>query len=338
MRRSRLLPLVILAIASCNWLSLARNALTYRELQRGETGNLAARDSLIYATLAEDGWTIVGAGSGKRLATIPPPAGSESVDDLALSDGLLFVLDARPPGYVSVYSLDDPLRPRLLSPPRAVPVGPFAGVAAASGVCIVSGGTSELTVWHYDTLGLGAAPLATADLGRGQPDVLLADDGRHAYVSTHYWGPYFGLDVVTVDGSEVRAAAELEIDGAGFTSGGAKPANFPIEAALFGRDTVLVAHAGGVSIVDVRVPDRPLLRATIDVGGPAVNVDTHGNAVAVAVAGTAPALVFLDIGNGSATLARRIPLPPGTLPAGVALTATQAAVALADRGIQRFER
>ena len=336
--RLLLLP-VAFATASCNWLSLARHSLTYRELRRGETGNLAAHDSLVYATVADDGVIIVDARSGTRLATIAPPPGSESIDDVAVADGLLFALDARPPGHVSVYSLEHPLRPQLVSPPRPVPVGPFSGISAAAGICIVSGGTSDLTVWRYDRAGLSAAPVATADLGRGQPDVLLAPDGRLALVSTHHWGPYFGLDVVALDaGGQPGPPAELEIAGAGFTAGGARPANFPIEAAVLGRDTVLVAHAGGVAFVDVRTPDHPVLRATIDLGGPAVNVDARGNTVLVAVAGEAPALVLLEVAGGRAALARRIPLPSGTLPGGVALTATHAAVALAARGVQTFER
>lgn len=331
--------LVALATASCNWLSLARHSLTYRELRRGDTGNLAAHDSLLYATVADDGFTIVVARSGRRLVTITPPPGSESVDDLAVADGLLFALDARPPGHVSVYSLEHPVQPQLVSPPRPVPVGPFSGISAAAGICIVSGGTSELTVWRYDRTGLSAEPVATADLGRGQPDVLVAPDGRRAYVSTHYWGPYFGMDVVVLDAhGQPGAPAELAIDGAGFTTGGAKPANFPIESAVLGRDTVLVAHAAGVAVVDVSIPDHPVLRTTIDLGGPAVNVDARGSTVAVAVGGEAPAVVLLEVAGGRAALARRFALPSGTLPGGVALTATHASVALAARGVQTFER
>lgn len=86
--------------SSCNWVSLAKNALTYREIQRGEAANLAALDTVIYATRAEDGLAIVGVASRGTLDTLAPPAGSESIDDLAISENLLFVLDARAPGYL----------------------------------------------------------------------------------------------------------------------------------------------------------------------------------------------------------------------------------------------
>jgi hypothetical protein len=322
------------ATASCDWVALARNSLTYREFDPGESSNLVGGERVLYAAVG-NALAVVDARTGQTLSTIPPAEASESVDDLALADGLLFLLDARAPGHLSVYSLDDPLRPRLLGPALPVPVGPFSGVSAGAGVCIVSGGTSALTLWRYDSGGVAAAPPVTTDLGRGQPDVLLGPDGRLAYVSTHFWGPYFGLGVLRYDpsGRRLERLAELELDGAGFTAGGAKPANFPIEAALLGRDTLLVGYARGVAVIDVRSPSHPRLIATLDVGGPAVNVDALGATVVVAVAGPHPALVLLDFSLSPGTMVRRIPLDPGTFPAGVALTPTHAAVALGDRGV-----
>lgn len=333
----RLAPLLAATAAvSCNWLSLAKNALSYETVQRGEAANLASLDTLIYATLAEDGLAIVGAASGARLATFPPPAGSESIDDLAIADGLLFALDARPPGHISVYTLANPLAPRPVTPPHDVPVGPFSGVAAAGGVAIVSGGTSQLTAWHYDSSGTFHGPVATADLGRGQPDVLLSHDGTLAFVATHTFGPYFGLTILRADTTgALETLATLELDGAGFTRGGAKPANFPIEAAALGPDTVLVAYARGIGVISTASPREPKVVGLIDVGGPAVNVDVQNRTAAVSVAGPAPAIVLLDF---STPRERRIVLPPGTFPAGVALTALSSAVAARDRGVLVFNR
>ena len=64
------LLLTILTAASCNWLSLAKNALTYREVQRGQTANIAVTDSVLYATMADDGLAIVNGRSGQTLATL----------------------------------------------------------------------------------------------------------------------------------------------------------------------------------------------------------------------------------------------------------------------------
>jgi hypothetical protein len=342
-RRGIAVRVTLLALtgSACNWISLAKNSLTYREVRRGEAANLVAVDSLIYATLAEDGLAVLDARSGTTLATIAPPPGSESIDDLALAEGLLFVLDARKPGHLSVYALEDPTRPRLVSPPEEVPVGPFSGVSASRGLCIVSGGTSQLTAWAYDTRGALTGPVATADLGRGQPDVLVAGDGRLVYVSTHFRGPYFGLDVLRYDpaGRRLDKLAELELDGSGFTEGGAKPANFPIEAALLGgRDTLLVATARGVAVIKISTPERPQLLGTVDVGGPAINVDALGSLAAVSVAGATPAVVILDFSNGAATAVRRLPLAGGTFLGGVALTGPRAAVAAGDQGVLLFSR
>lgn len=321
---------------ACNWISLAKNSATYRTTERGETANIVAADSLVYATLAEGGLAVLDAKSGQTLATVSAPPG-ESIDDLALAGDLLFALDARPPGHLSVYSLADPIRPRLLDGSQVVPVGPFSGVSAAKGVCAVSGGTSQLTVWRYDANGTLNGPVATIDLGRGQPDVLLTSSGL-MYVSTHYWGPYFGLDVARFDASASRldTLAELPLDGAGFTAGGAKPANFPIESALIG-DTLLVASARGLDVIDVRDPRHPRSLTTIALDGPAVNVDVADRVAAVAVAGSPPALVLLDFGK-TPIQPRRFVLPVGTFPTGVALGAPRAAVAAGKAGVLFFNR
>lgn len=226
-----------------------------------------------------------------------------------------------------------------MSPPRDVPVGPFSGVSASAGLCVVSGGTSRLTAWRYDSAGVLTGPIATADLGRGQPDVLVAADGRRLYVSTHYRGPSFGLDVLGYEPAVERLErrAEFPLDGAGFTAGGAKPANFPIAAASLGGDSVLVAYGRGVGVIAAAAPERPTLEETIDVGGPAVSIAVRGTAALVAVSGSHPALVILDF-SGPPRIVNRIPLPAGTLPTGVALTSAQAVVAARDRGVLVFDR
>lgn len=332
---------LVLAVAmtcgACNWVSLATNSLTYRTTQRGEAGNVVARGAVVYATLADDGIAVIDAATGQRLTTVAPPNG-QSIDDLALADDLLFALDARPPGHLSLYSLADPAHPRMVEPARDVPVGPFSGISASQGFCVVSGGTSQLTLWRYDRGGSLTGPFATTDLGRGQPDVLLGPRGL-LYVSTHYWGPYFGLDIVRSDssGARIERLGRLPLPGAGFTTGGAKPANFPIESALLGSDTLLVASARGVDVVDIRTTEQPRLLTTIDVGGPAVHVDVADSVAAVIVSGAAPALVFLDF-RITPPKQRRFELPVGTFPTAVALGGPRAAVAAGEAGVLLFTK
>lgn len=339
-RRTLSVSLGLLLLAGCNWLSLAKNALTYPTLKRGEASNIAAADSFLYVAKGEDGLAIVEARSGKELATLAPPAGSESIDDVAIEGTLLFVLDAREPGHVSVFSLGDPQQPRLVAAPREVPVGPFSGVSASFGLCVVSGGTSRLQAFHYDSAGALDGPIASADLGRGQPDALVAPDGHHIFVSTHYWGPYFGIDVLRYDPSAhtLNRLAKLELDGAGFTPGGAKPANFPIVTSTLGNDTLLVAFAKGLAVIDASNRAQPRTLRVFDVGGSAVSVDSDRSAAAVAVTSPNPSLVIIDFSTADGRIVRRIPLPLGTLPTGVALTAGIVSVTARDRGVLVFPR
>ncbi len=268
MHLSRLRFAALLAITplftGCKWISLAANALTYHTMQPGEVGNLVARDSIVYATRGTGGLAILDGRSGTELGTVPTPSASESIDDIAIDGELLFALDAQPPGHVAIFSLADPLHPQLVSAPQSAPVGPFSGISARDGIAMVSGGTSELTVWEYDVAGRLYGPVATSDLGRGQPDILVSRGGL-ALVSTHYWGPYFGLELIRYDSTSrsIVRLGSLKLDGAGFTAGGVKPANFPIDAAMIGSDTVLVAFARGVAVIDVSSPSAPRLHGAL---------------------------------------------------------------------------
>ena len=72
-----------------------------------------------------------------------------------------------------------------------VDVGPYSGVAARAGSVVVSGGTSELSFFHYDRDSCKLSPkrtLGSPPLFRGQPDVSLASNGRFAFISTHFAG------------------------------------------------------------------------------------------------------------------------------------------------------
>ena len=328
-RVPRVIVASLVLVAGCNWISLGANALTYETLKAGEAGNIVVADTLAYVTLGDSGVGVLDARSGRRIGLLAPPAGLESVDDIALAEGILFLLDARKPGHVATAALSG-----ALIPTRAhdVSVGPFSGISAARGLCIVSGGTSALTFWRYSPT--GALTLAdSTDLGRGQPDVAIDASGRRAFVSTHYWGPYFGLNVLALPA--LSETQRVELDGAGFTSGGAKPANFPIEVAQLSENVVLVAHARGVAVVDVAAGR---VNRVVDVGGPAVSIDVREHEAAVAVAGPAPAVVFLDFAGATERVVRRVALDAGTKPAGVAFSGDNVLVAARDRGVLVVQR
>ncbi len=320
------------------WIALAYAAARYPVTGAGEAANVVIDGTLAFVSLGERGFEIVDTESGNVLEIVPPPASSESVDDLAIAGTFLFALDAHPPGHLSVFSLATSPKLKLAAAPIGVPVGPFSGVSAGGGRVIVSGGTSLLSLRSYDSQGKLGPLLAEIDCGRGQPDVLMSPDGNRAFVSTHRWGPYFGLTSVRVAVSPLSLAksGSLKLDTYGFTPGGAKPASFPLETALEG-DVLYVATVRGLTVVSVAVPDRPALVTTLATGVKGVNVDVRNHLAAVVGSSPRPMLVLVDVRSPSSPrVVRSIPLPDGSRPTGVAIGATHVVVAAGNRGALRF--
>ncbi len=325
---------------SCNWISLAYHALAYETTSAGEVGNVVALGSYGYATMAEQGLGIVDLNSGKQIKVIQVPTGSESIDDLAIDQNLLFVLDAKIPGNLSVYSLTDPLNPKLVSNPTPVPVEPFSGVSAGGGLVMVSGGTSKLTLRTYDSQGILGTRVMDADLGRGQPDTLVSPLGTLAFISTHYSGSKFGLSILKLEQHPLSITLEsnLDLPGAGFTEGGYKPANFPIEMALFGQ-TLLVAHSKGIAFVDIQDPKNPKLTKIFPLDFSAVNVDVFDQTAAVVGASATPKVILINLTDPMGPkIIKTIPLPAKTHATGVALTSTKVIVAAQEKGTLVFNR
>lgn len=328
---------VLVAIAFGRpWIALARAAAAYPVTRSGEAANVAIDGTLAFVSLGERGFEIVDIPTGKVLEVVPPPTSSESVDDLAIAGRFLFVLDARPPGHLSVFSIAAAPKLMLTSAPVEVAVGPFSGVSAGGGRVIVSGGTSLMSLRAYDPEGKAGPLLAEIDCGRGQPDVLVSPDGSRAFVSTHRWGPYFGLTSVRVSVSppSLTKTGSVSLDTYGFTPGGAKPASFPIETALEG-DILYVATLRGLTVVSTA--DRLARLTTLDIGVKGVNVYVRNHLVAVVGSSPRPMLVLVDVRAPSAPrVVRSIPLPGGSRPTGVAISATHVVVAAGNQGVLRF--
>lgn len=333
-----LAPLPLLG--ACAWIGLTWGALNYPTTGAGETANVVSDGDWSYATRGASGLEILNLRGAPRRRYQELPPGLDSADDVALADGLLFVLDARPPGHLAVFSLAEPARPLLRGAPVPVDVGPFSGVAAGGGRVVVSGGASRLSVRRYDASGALGGEVATADLGRGQPDVLLAPRGDHAFVSTHDFGPHFSVKVARL--SDPPAAPLLESSIAlptyGFTPGGARPANFPIELALEG-DTLYVACGDGVRVVDLSAPGAPRALAHVPLDIHPVNIDVRDGIAAVVGSAPSPALVFIDVREPARPrVLRSFPLPEGSRGTGVALTDSHAVVAAHGLGSLLFGR
>ena len=306
-------------------------------LVRATSNNVVVEGPRAYAARGTAGFAVMDLRT-REYQTFGAPAGTERVDDLSVRDGLLFLLDAQNGGNLSVMSLADPDQPTLVSGPVGVPVGPFAGVSAGAGRVVVSGGTSLLTLRSYDPLGNLGASVSTIDLGIGQPDVLVSEDGTRAFVSTDFAGSVggagFGISTIALNAPPLSPTllSRTGLPGAGFTGGSQGPANFPIESAVI-QDQLLTAHGGGLA----RIGANGTLAGTTPLSFGAVNVDTLADRAVVV--GTGRSLAEFDFSSpGSPTLISSISLPgPGAF-SGVALQGTFVAIAAGNGGLRVLRR
>jgi hypothetical protein len=305
-------------------------SLAYPTLPSGEAAHVAVSGSTAYLARGETGVEVYDVEARARVALLPPPPGARSSDHLCVADGKLFVLDARR-GRLSVYSAAEARAPKLVSAPVAVPVGPFSGVSAGGGRVIVSGGTSELTVLAYDDAGRLGAARATADLGRGQPEVRIAPDGTRAVVSTHFSRPDFGVTTLLVRPPPEAPVIEgrLALEAAGFTPGGFKPANFPLVALLDG-DRLFAAYGAGLAEVDLTRPAAPRLVRVVPLDVTPVSLSADGSTLAIVGSSPAPRVVLVDM--RTLAVLRSEALPADAKALDVALTPSNVVIAAGPRG------
>jgi hypothetical protein len=323
-----------LLLGGCGWLGLAAGALSTPTSADDASTNVVLDGGAAWVARSARGIERIDLATGERREFAPTEP-ADRIDDVAVADGLLFALDATPPGHLQVHRIEagGALSPLASTP---VPVGPFSGVAAGGGHVIVSGGTSSLTLRRYDAAGALSEP-ATDDFGRGQPDVALAEGGRVALVSTHVQGPRFGVTVADIEDAPLRLQARgyVELEGAGFTPGGFHPANFPLQAAALG-DVVLVAHGGGLAVLQSRRGEAPVPVTTLalPVRATAIAVDPARRLAFVAGASPQPTLLVVDLADPRAPLVvERRALPADASPSAIALDATHLAVALQGGGV-----
>lgn len=157
---------------------------------------------------------------------------------------------------------------------------------------------------------------------------------------THFGGPNFGLTTVHVTSAplSVIKGGTMDLETIGFTAGGAKPANFPIETALTG-DVLLVAYVRGLALVDVSDLDRPRMLSEIRLDVKPVNVDVRDGIAAVVGSSPKPLLSFIDVKNPMAPhVIRSVQLPEGSYATGVAIATTHVVVGAGARGALVFPR
>lgn len=209
------------------------------------------------------------------FCTIPLKGGAETYDDISVDGNYLFALDARGDGVLSSFSIDSTGQAIYLNSKSGVPVEPYCGVSVRNGVIIVSGGTRYMAAYSYDTNGVISNEKSRLERDRGHPDVLLSDNGKFAFVSTHFGGPDFGVISVQITESSQKVISEIDIEGAGFTDGVLDYTGFPIKAGLKG-DILYVAHGAGISVIKTSPEGVLTSLELVDVDFPCVNLFIQG--------------------------------------------------------------
>jgi hypothetical protein len=301
----------------------------------GEPNNVVIGNGVAYASLGSAGIAVLVLATGDALPTIEPPSGA--VHDLAIDGTRLFVLDANT-GSLSVLDVSDPAATTVVSEAVTLPQSRFGGVDAADGLVVVSGGTSELTVLAYDSVGRLSLPITQARISAGQPDVALRRSGGMAFVSTHFEndidGAEFGVTAIRIGLEGAHEVDRLGLVEAGFTPGNASPANFAIEAAVTDGD-LLIAHGGGLALIDASDPGGALRRRSVlALDMHAVSVAAMGGFAYVVGSEPQPTLVIVDI-------ARQQVVGSGALsgvPTGVAVDGDNVVVAAGPAGLLLLKR
>jgi len=305
-------------------------------LRTFDTNNVVIAGQFAFAAAGAQGMVIVDLRTPEIAGFVAPPSGTGSIDDVSIDGDLLFVLDADGAGALSVFSIADPMQPTLASGPVAVNAGPFAGVSAANQRVVVSGGTGLLSERSYAADGTLSGSASTIDLGIGQPDVLVAEDGETAFVSTDFAGFFdgqtFGITVIDITATNLSILDRIGIAGSGFSPGVEGPANFPIESAQSG-DTLYVASGNGVSVFDTSNPSSVQTLATIPLNTNPVNVDVVGNTLYLVGNSPTPTLTMIDVSVLSSPIIETTILPTGSRPLGVAATNSSIVIADSNLGI-----
>jgi hypothetical protein len=155
-----------------------------------------------------------------------------------------------------------------------------------------------------------------------------------AAISTHTFGPNFAITFAEIRRRplSLRMVSQLGLKDAGFTTGGFKPAHFPLIATWRG-DRVYLADGGGLGVVDVSNPRQPRLLKRDRRPQPAMDVVVAGDELDVLRAGSQPAVFRYHLdGSGLPKPAGSWSLPIGICPAGVARNGSNALITQHERG------
>jgi len=262
-----------------------------------------------------------------------------SIEDFDIDGNRMFVIDSRGRDYLAVFSWERGQEPVLENPPTQVEGGPFNGVAAVNGNVVVSGGTTFLNRFTYNQNGDLEGPV-NFGRDRGHPDIILSSNGQYAFISTDFG---IGLDIDRFGimslfiGDELEiptVVSELGIPESGITEGTTSPVGFPIQSTIL-NDHLLVAHAGGLTIIDIIDEGGFGTSTTFNTGITGISVTEDNNiAYVIGLQNSSPALARIDLSDiNNPTIISIETLATDNIPTSVATTADDIFIAAGNTGI-----
>ncbi|MEP1097446.1 MAG: hypothetical protein ABJG78_20175 [Cyclobacteriaceae bacterium] len=296
----------------------------------------------VFVAYGDGGLIVTDVTTDQVVAHLFPAGEMNGIDDFDIAGDLLFVLDARGKNYLATYDISNLQNPELVDGPYLVQGGPFNGISAKGGSLVVSGGTFYLEYFQYSSSGKLSGS-ASFSRDRGHPDVLLSNNGQVAFASTDFNGlvddTRFGVMALSL-GTELNIPTIISQRGipeAGFTEGVTSPVGFPIQTALSG-DNLLVAHGGGLTIIELVDDSAFGTSQLIDLGIRAVSVQAQNDTAYVIGIGAVPSLVKVDISDTSnPVITETVTLNIGTsIPTSLALTNSFVYIAAGEGGLLKL--
>lgn len=243
--------------------------------------NVVIFNGFAYATCRNQ-LQIVELASGNRN-TITIAANDIAID---LSNQTLFIQNTT---QVHALSLENPMEPTIISSINAN-LGLFSGIAAANGVIIISGGTTnsntQIFTFNNNQLVLATNGINEVDQVTGNPDVHATptSSGIKAFYSQDLGAvSNWGIRIVDFDtnGNVTTPPSLVTLTPGRFTGGFStiSPANFPVESEFL-NNTLYVAHfaINGIEVIDL---NNNTIVNQIPLGYRPINITTDGTSLFV---------------------------------------------------------
>ncbi len=270
----------------------------------------------------------------KERSLINIPADDITVDR---STGTIFIQSQNS---ISSLNTSNPLQP-IVTATTSTPFGLFSGIAAANGVVVTSGGTSNTRVFTYTSRSIRTARngISVVDNRTGSPDVTVVptSNGARAFYSQDLGSVRnWGIQIVDLNtNGAVTATPRVTTLSPGplrnsfnlFT-----PANFPVESEFL-NNKLYVAHFASNSVEVINTNTRNT-EPSIPLGFTPVNISTDGTSLfVIGLNGNTVRMINPRNKNVST-----ISIDNLQQPRGIAVTNQYIAIADRSQGLVLFKR